>query len=230
MIIIPGEIQDTLTRRPEYGMGYQKVRARLDTGGWETGIVVNAQVFMNDAERASAEMFDNWELIWREAQKSRHSIVEIQLIPRPTESLRGVRRVAINAKKGILQESFATSGPAKDAPVTLTAEGEIFKRFSAYKDDRRVTVGRGLTAGTFATTKEDADTHVKTGTDAVRRYALENKTPASNVFTIKPPKETDLQRGIVEPAYGEPGGGVEVIFVNGSANGTVMGPDKIPDM
>jgi hypothetical protein len=137
--------------------------------------------------------------------------------------------VAINAKKAIFQESFAAVGPAKDAPVTLTIESEVFKRFSAFKDDRRVTAGKGLTAGTFATTKEDADVHIKTGTDAVKRYALENKTPASNVFTIKPPKETNLQRGIVEPAYGEPGGGVEVIFVKGSPDGTVTGPDVIPD-
>jgi len=35
--------------------------------------------------------------------------------------------------------------------------------------------------------------------------------------------------GIVAPAYGEPGGGVEVIFVNGSPDGTVTGPETIPD-
>jgi hypothetical protein len=210
-------------------MGYQKVIATLNTGGLEKGVVVNAEVFMNDAERASREMFDNWEVILEEARKSRHIVVEVQLIRRSAESLRGIRRIATNAKKTLLQESLAAVGPAKDAPVTLTAEGEVFKRFSAYHNDIRVTAGKGLTAGTFATTKEDADAYVKTGTDAVRRYALENKTPASNVFTIAPHNETNLQRGIVEPAYGEPGGGVEVIFVNGSSDGTVSGPRVIPD-
>jgi hypothetical protein len=229
MIIVPDEIQNSLINRAEYGMGYQKVVATLDTGGQEKGIVANAQVFMNDAELASHEMFENWEMILEEARKSRRSVVEVQLIPRSAESLRGIRRVAIHAKKALLQESLAAIGPAKDAPVTLTIEGEVFKRFSAYKNDRRVTAGKGLTAGTFATTKEDADAYVKTGTDAVKRYALENKTPASNVFTINPPKETNLQRGIVEPAYAEPGGGVEVIFVKGSPDGTVTGPDVIPD-
>jgi hypothetical protein len=92
-----------------------------------------------------------------------------------------------------------------------------------------VTEKKGLTNGTFATTREDADAFVKTGTDAVKRYALENKKPASNVFTIKPPEDTSLKRGIVAPAYGEPGGGVEVIFVNGSPDGTVTGPETIPD-
>jgi hypothetical protein len=118
--------------------------------------------------------------------------------------------------------------PAKDAIETPTIAGEVFKRFSAYANDRRVTEKKGLTAGTFATTREDAAL-AKTGSDAVKRYALENKTPASNVFTINPPEKTSLNRGIVAPAYGEPGGGVEVIFVNGSPDGTVTGPETIPD-
>jgi len=229
VIIVPQEIQNSLTNRAEYGMGYQKVIATLDTGGRENGIIVNAEVFVNAAERASQEIFDKWEDVVEEARKSQRSVISVQLVPRPAESLRGVRRIAVNARKALLQESFAAVGPAKDAPVTLTVEDEVFKRFSAFVNDRRVTAGRGLTRGTFATTREDADVHVKTGTDAVHRYALENKTPASNVFTIAPPKETNLQRGIVEPAYGEPGGGVEVIFVNGSPDGTVTGPDVIPD-
>jgi hypothetical protein len=229
MIIVPDAIRNVLVNRPEYGMGYQKVVATLETGRAENGVIINAQVFMNDTERASEKMFDTWDVILGEARKSRHSIVKVQLIPRSAESLRGIRRIAINAKKALLQETLAAVGPAKDAPITLTAEGEIFKRFSAYQNDRRITEAKGLTAGTFATTKEDAEAHVKTGTDAVQRYALENKSPASNVFTIDPPKETNLQRGVVEPAYGEPGGGVEVIFVNGSPDGTVSGPRIIPD-
>ena len=229
MIIVSNDVQSLLARRPEYGMGYQKVMATLDNGVHENGVIINSQVFMNDVERASQKIFDEWGHILEEARKSTRSVVEVQLIRRPAETLHGVRRIAINARKAILQESLAAAGPAKNAPVTMTAEGEIFKRFSAYKNDRRVTASKGLTAGTFATTKEDADAHIKTGTDAVRRYALESKTPASNVFTIGPPKETHLQRGIVEPAHSEPGGGVEVIFVNGSPDGTVTGPEVIPD-
>jgi hypothetical protein len=47
---------------------------------------------------------------------------------------------------------------------------------------------------------------------------------------LKARERTSLKRGIVEPAYGygEPGGG-EVIFVNGSPDGTVTGPEKIDD-
>jgi hypothetical protein len=42
-------------------------------------------------------------------------------------------------------------------------------------------------------------------------------------------KDTVIQSGIVEPAYGQPGGGVEVIFTDGTQPKTVTGPDKIPD-
>jgi hypothetical protein len=125
--------------------------------------------------------------------------------------------------------NIAASAAAEDAPITLTELAEIFKRFSAYANDNRVTSGMGLTPGTFATTKEDADANVKTGTDAVARYALPNNKPASNVFTITPAEDTEVKRGTAQPAFNQPGGGVEVIFVNGLPDGTVTGPVTIPD-
>jgi len=242
MLIVPDWLQPGLLKLPEYGMGYQKARVRLSTGGSETGFILNTEIFLKETEtRFQTPLFwDQWGKVMeearKEAQKSMLTLSSIEeVIPRPTERLRGVRLIALansfstsNAERQAIMGKAAGS-PAKDAPITPTSIGEIFKRFSAYANDRRVTEKKGLVAGTYATTKEDADAHIKTGSDAVSRYALENKKPASNVFTITPPKGTDLQRGIVEPAYGEPGGGVEVIFVNGSPDGTVTGPVLIPE-
>ena len=90
-----------------------------------------------------------------------------------------------------------------------------------------MTAKGGLVPGTYATTEEDAK-HVKTGRDAVKRYALPNPAPAVHVFTIAPPVKTKLKCGVAQPAYGQPGGGVEVIFVNGSPDNTVTGPAQIP--
>jgi hypothetical protein len=123
----------------------------------------------------------------------------------------------------------AAQAASEDAPVTLTAAGEVFKRFSAFVEDRRITAGKGLHPGSFATTKEDADANIRTGMDAVARYALPNPKPACNVFTITPAAEIDLQRGTAQPASSQPGGGVEVIFVNGLPDGTVTGPVTIPE-
>ena len=254
MLKLENWVQIYLANQPEYRMGYQRVVATLNTGGTETGIVVNSQVFLKGNDYPW-QMFMDWANVMNETRKSSLTVTNVQVIPREPESLRGVRQVTLanekfrllgsrkaaaanfsfGAERGaLLVESTvlmikAAGAAAEDAPITLTQADEIFKRFCAYADDRRITAGKGLTAGTFATTKEDADAHVKTGTDAVARYALPSSKPASNVFTISPAKDTDLKRGTVQPANNQPGGGVEVIFVNGVPDGTVSGPAIIPD-
>jgi len=257
MLRIEPWLEKWLPTQPEYRMGYQKVIAMLNTGGTEYGIIVNSQIFLkeNDYPR---QMFYDWNYIQNEAARSQLRVTQVQLIPREPETLKGVRYVALANEKfqllakrkdwdvkvaaatrslkygSLLEEQRlltlnASNAAAENAPITLTSAGEIFKRFCAYANDRRVTPGKGLTSGTFATTKEDADSNIKTGADAVKRYALPDSKPASNVFTINPPPDTDLKRGTVQPANNQTGGGVEVIFVNGSPDGTVTGPVTIPD-
>ncbi|MBI3048604.1 MAG: hypothetical protein HYY76_09890 [Acidobacteria bacterium] len=114
-------------------------------------------------------------------------------------------------------------------PEDTTKAGEVFVRFSGYENDNRVRDDGSLRPGTYATTEEDAK-NVKTGKDAVARYAMPNPQPASYRFTIRPERDTVIQKGIVEPAFDQPGGGVEVIFKNGTTPKTVtLPPDKIPD-
>lgn len=251
--IIPS-LELFLPTQPEYRMGYQKVVATLNTGGTESGIIVNSKIFLKEGE-IPWQIAYGWDYFVGEAAKSQLIVTNVRLIPREPESLRGVRQIAISREKfamlsnravmaansaygsrrdQLLAESSvmalnARANAAEDAPVTLTTAGEVFKRFCAFANDRRVTAGKGLTPGTFATTKEDADAHVKTGADAVARYALPDPTPASNVFTIYPPGESELKRGTTQPANNQLGGGVEVIFVNGLPDGTVSGPTTIHD-
>lgn len=254
MLRIEPWLEIYLSKQPEYRMGYQKVIAKLSSGSSEKGIILNSQIFLKE-EEMPWEIGMHWDYALSAAAKSNLIVKDVTLIPRDPETLRGIRQIAITTEKyrrlanralvaansahgsrktELLAESqqlefSAKSAAAKDAPVTLTVAGEVFKRFSAYADDRRVTQGKGLTPGTFATTKEDADANVRTGTDAVSRYALPNPKPASNRFTITPAQDTDLQRGTAQPAYNQPGGGVEVIFVNGLPDGTVTGSTTIPD-
>lgn len=254
MLRVNSDLITYLSSQPEYRMGYQKVVATLNSGSIEQGIVVNSQLFLKEGEIPWHSLVD-WNALLAKAAQSSLVVVSVRLIPREPETLRGVKQIAIQNEKHrqlanraltaanstfgsrkdeLLAESrqmefSAKSAGAEDAPVTLTILGEIFKRFSAFANDNRVTKGKGLTKGTFATTKEDADANIKTGTDAVLRYALPNPNPASNVFTIAPAQDTDLKRGTTQPANNQPGGGVEVIFVNGSPDGTVTGPEKVPD-
>lgn len=132
-----------------------------------------------------------------------------------------------------MRETFTrhtrNAAPAKDATPEKTKEKEVFKRFTATDNDPRITSDGRLLPGTYATTEEDAK-NAPTGKAAVARYALPNPKPASNKWTIKPRKDTVIQYGIVEPAFGQPGGGVEVIFRDGTDPGTVEArPEKIPD-
>lgn len=212
-------------------MGYQMGVATLSTGSQERGVILNGAIFAQADELRSMSA-DEVSKVGTMVHESRLAIVSINLIARSPESLRGVRRIQTQTAKAAQfsasNESVRASQPAKDAPITATIAGEIFKRFSPYVDDFRITEKRGLLPGTFATTAEDAE-HVKTGRDAVIRYALENKKSANKRFTIKPDAKTRLQSGIVQPAHGEPGGGVEVIFVDGTCDHSVSEPDILPE-
>lgn len=148
------------------------------------------------------------------------------------KSLRVVLRSITVRRVASVRESETQYGkkglPAKDAPHEKTKAGEVFKRFSAYTNDRRILPDGSLLPNTYATTEEDAK-NVSTGKQAVARYALPNPEPASNVFTIQPNRDTTIQIGIVLPAYDHPGGGVEVLFGEGTQPRTVTGPEKITE-
>lgn len=225
MIAIPTLLKVRLKTLPEYGMGYQIGNVLLNTGRTEHGVILNGTYFVPTAELAGfsalSQLIEEVSMASRSGQSSLR-IEGATLDSRPASSLRRVKRIY---SFSAANEKQAT---AKDSEVTFTLRHEIFKRFSPYVDDFRVTVKRGLVANTYATTADDA-ANVKTGMEAIARYALESKKSANKVFTIAPPEKTRLQRGIVEPAYGEPGGGVEVIFVDGTPDNTVTGPEIIAE-
>ncbi len=47
-------------------------------------------------------------------------------------------------------------------------------------------------------------------------------------FTVMPNASTAIQYGVVEPAHGQPGGGVEVIFPAGTNAWSVIHRNQIP--
>jgi hypothetical protein len=125
-------------------------------------------------------------------------------------------------------ERQTSTRPASDNPVEMSKSEEQFLRFSAYANDRRIKPDGSVLPGTYVTTMADGMMHVKTGMDAVRRYALPNPAPADHRFHMEPPYAIAIRRGIVAPANGQPGGGVEVIFENGAPAKTTYKHDQIP--
>ena len=207
-----------LLAQPETGMGYQHVEAIL----WdktERGIVYNAELLFLGDEPQIRLQSDPYTTVLESAQSSGNKIKGLRVLLRETVAHRSVGGGDTSEKK---------AAPAKDAPIEKTKSDEVFKRFSAYANDNRRNSDGSWAAGTYATTEADAK-KIKTGEDAVARYALPNPALASYVFTGCPHKDTEIQKGTVAPAYGQPGGGVEVIFTKGTQQNTVTGPDEIPD-
>lgn len=215
-------LQCLLLNQHESGMGYQIVEAITFDNKIKRGIAYNAELLLFEEEPRRMFRTATFAQLLDEAKISTGEI----------KSLNVVTNTASASPAFALRESASNYGkratPAKDAPVEKTKEKEVFKRFTAYENDHRITSDGKLLPGTYATTEEDAK-KAPTGKAAVARYALPNPKPASNVWTIKPWKDTLIQYGIVEPANNQPGGGVEVIFTKGTSPGTVTGHEKIPD-
>lgn len=225
MELLNEDWQRELLAQPESGMGYQLVEITLRNGESRRGTAFNGEYLIFPEEsldrlEAITEPSRRLEMLERNELGLGEEIVEIKVLRSEVPSNSRVRET--DGGNGL-----AFSSGASEAPPEPLMEKEQFKRFSAFANDRRVTGRRGLLPGTYTTAAEDTK-QVHSGRDAVRRYALPNPMPAVNVFTIDPPVPGPiLQRGIAQPAYGQPGGGVEVIFVNGSPEKTVTGPKQI---
>lgn len=206
-----------LISHPETGMGYQYVEATMNTYSSLKGVVLNAEVFIPESkiEKIMGRRFLTYSAVLNEAEQPGY-IRGLKVIQRGSLHLGETKYFARSAR-----------APASESEISGTEKNQTFKRFSPYRNDRRVTEEGGLLPGTYVTTEADAR-NVNTGAEATFRYALPSDEPAIYVFTIQPPEKTLVRVGVVEPANGKPGGGVEVLFENGSPQKTVTGPNIIP--
>jgi hypothetical protein len=135
MIKLSLPIQLTLREQPEYGMGYQYGAVVLSSGGTEIGYILNGTSF---ATKDELNTLSPNELAKAEyaAQTSHLTITYISLISRTKESLKNVRRVRatlpnitrMSADVVALNEALRAGQGAKDAPITTTTAGAVFKR------------------------------------------------------------------------------------------------------
>ena len=101
-------------------------------------------------------------------------------------------------------------------------------RFSAFYNDRRVDlINRLVYPGTYATTCKDASYCMNNHIDPRERYSLPNPMPVEYYFRILPNVGTPVQMGMVQPAFGHSGGGVEALFSTGTSPGTVWGAYRL---
>ncbi len=110
---------------------------------------------------------------------------------------------------------------AKDNPIEYSKGDETFVRVSAYENDKRIDFSRKrLIDGSYTTSMIDYYDCIITEDNPIDRYALPNDEKIKWAFYIKPTSIDRLQRGIVQPAFGHEGGGVEVFFENGTSDNT----------
>lgn len=209
-----------LRQRPETGMGYQILEVRVSKGT-EHIIVLNG--------RRALEPHESSRRFREGAEQIRKQILNLTLMSERKDTpfrLLGYREAVT---KGLFEAgAYATGwGPATEADPEQSQVGEEFLRFSAFADDIRILADGSVVPGTYVTTRADGEP-VKTGRDAVERYALPNPDPAVNRFWLKPPARIQVRRGTVQPANGHQGGGVEVIFDDGAPARTKYKQDEIP--
>ena len=212
----------SLLAQPETGMGYQIVEATLKDDKKEQGFAYNAELLFLGNETQGYLRSSSYTTVLKAAKSSGTKIKKLRVLTRETAAHHSG---GVWATSRVLKEK---APPAKDAPIEKTKTDEVFKRFTAYENDNRRRPDGSWLAGTYATTEGDAD-KIKTGKDAVARYALPKPAPASYVFTGCPHKDTEIQKGTVEAANGQPGGGIEVMFTKGTQPNTVTGPVMIPE-
>lgn len=209
---------ESLIHQPESGMGYQTVEVEDQTTK-RKATVYNAELLMWEQEPRTM-LVEAFETLISKANVSETKFIKsIRVVSSP-------KVVAESIAGKLLKELRGT--PATEGDSRKTKEKDVFMRFTAYVNDRRITAEKGLLPGTYATTEADSR-NVKTGAEAVERYALPDPKPAKYRHRIDPLKDTVYREGIVQPAYGHKGGGVEVIFDNGTDKDTVSGPAVLPE-
>lgn len=220
IILLSESQRDCLVRERETGMGYQLVEAEVD-GTWQQGMVLNGELLVlgaggEDYPQVVQEVAAH---LGSEALARMEEPVPLRLLY-AAPHLKPESQVAISAGR---------PNAAIESPQEKTEHGQAFVRFSAFKHDFRITPERGLVSGSFTTTIEDARGCLEEGDEIVARYALPNPELPRFAFRVEPPGGTPLQRGTVQPAFNQPGGGVEAYFCTGTAPGTVGYPHDILD-
>ncbi|HUT28235.1 MAG TPA: hypothetical protein VMX13_00475 [Sedimentisphaerales bacterium] len=210
---------------PETGMGYQVFEAEIHGGVTHKKryIIYNGELIVDLDSRFSdckkQIKISGFSKVLNEAKSLPIKTATISLVSKATL----LERQTLSENKEQYKHRHRGGQGAKDNPKESANGSELFVRLSAYKNDHRVDFEKKkLKKGSYTTTDLDYKDCVKYSDDPVDRYALPNDDPIEWAFYIRPKMRDELQRGIVQPAFGHEGGGIEVYFENGTSDGTFI--------
>lgn len=207
---------------PETGMGYQVIESQL-SGSYITRryVVYNSDLIIDlDDNFSSNKQLINtrgFQLIFNASSQLNLKTESIKLITKRslTESLN------LSDSKIKVNDRHSGDKGAIDNPKEYADGNEFFVRLSAFENDKRIDfVNNRIKEGTFTTTLHDYYSCVRTKDDPIDRYALPNDETIKWSFYVQPKSYDILQRGIVQPAFGHAGGGIEAYFENGTSVNT----------
>lgn len=215
-----------LVSRPETGMGYQVIDAKR-SGRFTSDrfVVYNSELIVElDSKFDTFKRQIINEGFSKVLNKSDYLSLEIVNVL-PKSQIKEMRFLAESKKSSKGRHSGGVG--AMDAKKEYADGKEVFVRLSAYEDDKRIDfVNKKLKSGSYTTTLTDYQTCKRLNDDPIDRYALPNDEDIKWAFHIQPKSYDQLQRGIVQPAFGHDGGGIEAYFENGTSNGTFL--HKLP--
>jgi hypothetical protein len=213
---------ETLLEKPETGMGYQIINAAQYNMRFSRKFVVYNT---NLAVELDSDFQVNKRLIMNEGYK--FALSKAPVLTLETNSIKvfdhnSVREfITLSAVKRDINKRLSGGKGATDSPKEFANGKDIFTRVSAYEDDKRIDfVKNRLKHGTFTTTFEYYANCVITNDEPIDRYALPNDEKIKWAFFIQPKSVDILQKGIVQPAFGHVGGGIEAYFEKGTSENT----------
>lgn len=211
-----------LISKPETGMGYQVVEAKK-AGRYtkDRFIIYNSELIieLDDKFTDFKKQILN-EGFSRVLDKSEYlSLEEPSVISK--NQVKEVRFLAESKKRD--KGRYSGGNGAKDNSKEYADGEEVFVRLSAYENDKRIDfINKKLKPGSYTTTLEDYLACKNNDDDPVDRYALPNDEEIEWAFYIQPKSYDQLQRGIVQPAFGHDGGGIEAYFEDGTSSDTYL--------
>lgn len=213
---------------PETGMGYQIIEAKRYGKTFKDRFVVYNSELVIDLDSKFSDfkrqiITEGYSRILNKAESLPIETSTISLVARSqiTEF-----RILTESKKKDKGRHSGGRGAA-DNPKEPADGKEIFVRLSAYENDKRIDFeNKKLRPGTYTTTNSDYLACVRFSDDPIDRYALPNDEEIKWAFYVQPKTNDVLQRGIVQPAFGHDGGGIEIFFEDGTSNNTYL--DKRP--
>lgn len=212
----------SLLSEPETGMGYQLIEAKApDVNSTQKFIVYNAELivdFDDQFEKYKRKIVNEGFVRMLSSSDSLDLSLNSVINRQELRSKRFLTDSMIEDKG----RSSGGSGSVDNEPVNPNGD-DIFVRLSAYANDRRIDFSnKRLLDGSYTTTIDDYLSCKKYNDDPVDRYALPNDEDIEWAFHIQPKSYDKYRPGIVQPANGHSGGGIEALFEQGTSNKTYL--------